>query len=123
MPYSERTNSAYFLTKKAQWFFQSWPLDFYKAAAAATGVDFVMGLHDVTAHDPDHPDKEITYKELPLPPGTRDVGALSPSEFVRIVPVRRKVLASNVMVQLTELSKHKLLIGLGAPVTYVRLRL
>ncbi|VDB95290.1 unnamed protein product [Peniophora sp. CBMAI 1063] len=99
VPTEERSNSAYFLTKKAQWFFQSWPLDFYTAAAAATGVDFVMGLHDVTARDPDHLDKEITMKDIPFPPGTRDLGALSPSDF------------------LSELSKHKLLIGLGAPVT------
>ena len=82
VPASERKDTAYFLTKKAQWFFQSWPLDFYNAAAAATGVEFVMGLHDFTAYDPDYPDKEITMKDIPFPPGTRDLGALSPSDFV-----------------------------------------
>ena len=82
MPASERKDTAYILTKKAQWFFQSWPLDFYNTAAAATGVEFVMGLHDFTAYDPDYPDKEITMKDIPFPPGTRDLGALSPFDFV-----------------------------------------
>jgi hypothetical protein len=70
------------MSKKAQWFMQSWPREFYDAATNELGVQFVMGLHDTSVGVPDHPNVEMRTEDIPFPKGVKDLGALQPSEFV-----------------------------------------
>lgn len=92
---SERENRAYILTKYLLNFVpgprRAWPSDFFEAASNATGIKFVAGI-----------DGRAVPEATPEPPaGLIDLGFMSRPQF------------------LENISKSRMLIGMGNPVVYV----
>jgi len=102
VPHLERYDRAYIMTKRLQYLAQNensaWPREFYEAAAEELDIDLVLGAGEERVFDQDG--KEIWPQDL-LPDGVENLGRLELPEF------------------LDELSKSRVLIGVGLPFTCV----
>lgn len=99
IPHADRFDQAYILAKRHSYFAQqpsqAWPLEFYDAAAEATGIGFIAGAMNDADEKPDLDVPRV------LPASITNYGVLPQADFIDAV------------------AHSRLLIGVGNPATYV----
>lgn len=96
IPHSERPHQAYAMAKRRSYFsdqpYRAWPLDFYDAAANATGIRIVVGTEDDSEWA-----AERGWKVPGLPSSIDDKGVMTQDKFMN------------------EVAHSRVLIGVGSP--------